>query len=711
MKRLCLFLLFTVFVSYLAINSCSAELRAEVKKTQSGPVLFINGKPTAPAIFFVNYDTPEDLRPLQFSEVETAGRHGVYLVSFGLPGAWTKAGEKPDFTETDYRIEQTLKVNPKALIIFRIGITWPPEWWYNENPDERILYDNGERGIPSVFSEKWKAAATEQIKAIVEHIESKYGDNAIGYHISAFNTGEWFCDRVWNSRLGGYEAPAKEAFRAYLKKKYISDFALQKAWNDSKVTLGTAVVPTPEERSATTAGSFHDPAKEMHLLDYLEFENKTQAETAAYMCKIAKETAPNKLAMVFFGYHFELAPVPKGLQTSGHLALRTLLDSPYVDVICSPVSYLDRDMGGGGYFMSAVDSAQLAGKLWLNEDDTRTHLAGDIANDLPRLKNIEETNAVLTRNFAHLLTRGSALWWMDLYGNGRFRGDEIWQLLGRLNDVYQSAMPDLKPYQPEIAVIVDQRSAFYGDPSPDILGTALAGFRVELYRTGAPLGFYLLDDFTAGKVPPAKMNIFLGTFRLDADQIRAIKEQSAKRKCTNIWMYAPGIVQGNSLSCDFIKDVTGISMKPVTGRSKYITLLKTGEKYPANGKPYVSNFAINDITATPIAKYAYTNEVAVASKTVDGVTNVYCTGLRLPSETLRDLAHSAGVHIYSESNDIVMAGNGFVALSTSSAGKKTLNMPQMYTLEDIVSGEKYGPAKTFEFDMALGECHIWKIIN
>jgi len=80
------------------------------------------------------------------------------------------------------------------------------------------------------------------------------------------------------------------------------------------------------------------------------------------------------LVVFFYGYVFEFGTIRLGPATCGHYALRQVLNCPDIDVLCSPISYFDRGIGGGAPSMTAAESVALAGKMWLVEDDTRTHL-------------------------------------------------------------------------------------------------------------------------------------------------------------------------------------------------------------------------------------------------------------------------------------------------------------------------------------------------
>lgn len=692
--------------------SAEAKLNARVVRTPAGPVLYLNGKPAAPTIFFVNFDN-QALRPLQLDEVKTAGRHGVNIVSFPVATPWPKEGEKRNFSDVDRRIEEALKANPDALILPRTGATWPPKWWIDQHPDEIMLYNDGKRQTASVHSKLWCQAAFDNLKSFVTHLEEKYGDHIIGYHPCGQHTGEWFYDRSWEGMLSGFELPARTAFKDFIKSKYATDKGLRTAWHDPDITLEQVDIPSLREQTHCLAGEFRDPAAERKVIDFLEFRNNEMADAVELMGKAVKEGAPDKLSVNFYGYPFELANQPYGVQFSGHLALGRLLKSPYIDVICSPCSYYDRGPGGGGYFMSPIDSVQLHGKLWLVEDDTRTHLGEpDKEYEIKRMKDARETRGVLERNFAHIITHGTAVWWMDLFGVGWFSGDEMWSDLSLLQGVYTQTLSSLEKYHPEIALIVDERSCFYAQPAPGALAPLLAASREQWYRVGAPLGIYLLDDLIEGRVPPAKLYVFLNAFTLDSQQIQAIKTQACRRESTVLWMYAPGIVNGGELSPESISSLIGIHVKTAATGADTVTFEGSGQTFPAGGIGLSPAFVIDDPKARPIAHRSRENgSVAVASKKMDGWTSIYSAAMQLPTDALRNIARQAGVHIYNDQNDVVMAGNGIVALHASSDGLKKIVMPRKCAAVDCVSGARLAPAREFEFEMKRGDTKLLRIVD
>lgn len=686
-----------------------ASLTAQVRRTAAGPALYVNGKLTAPNILFVNlYDVADPIHtPLQLGEIEAAGRHGVNLVSITLGTPWPLPGETPDYdARADRWIALVLKANPKALIIPRILMTAPPDSWFAHHPGERMLYDNGERGIPSVHSACWRRDAEAALGALVEHLEARFGDHILGYHPSGQHTGEWFYDRMWEGRTASYEPTTVVAFRRFLKAKYGADSSLQRAWQLPNVAIEYANLPNAAERRASAHPAFRDPVLQRRAIDFDEFLNVEMADALAGLCRAIKRHAPHKLSLVFYGYPFEMAPAPAGMQTSGHLALRRLLKCPDLDVLCSPVSYFDRGLGGGGYFMAPVDSVQLHGKLWLVEDDTRTHLSSP-ESGYGRPADFRGSQGILARNFAHYATRGAAAWWMDLPGEGWFAGEEIWGYLAQLHGAYASALPTRTPYRPEIAVILDEQSPLFGSPDAALNTPLLYRFRAQLYRIGAPIGLYLLDDLVEGRTPPARLTIVLNAFRLSERQLRAIRLRTAGQGRATLWMTAPGIIRDDRYDPALVSETVGLSVRPRGVRACGIVDM-AGVAWPADDAPaaFVPAFEIDDPATEALARYADGGATAVgACASADGLT-VYCAPPSMPAALLREIARRAGVRLFSEQGDVVMAGGGWLALHATAPGPRTLTVPHGSRWRDALTAELLPAVDRLTFEMALGDTKL-----
>ena len=91
-----------------------------------------------------------------------------------------------------------------------------------------------------------------------------------------------------------------------------------------------------------------DPVAERPVIDFTEFQQQAMADCVCHLAHAVREaTHGRKLVVFFFGYVFEFGAIANGPGTSGHYALRRVLDCPDIDVLCSPISYFDRGPASG----------------------------------------------------------------------------------------------------------------------------------------------------------------------------------------------------------------------------------------------------------------------------------------------------------------------------------------------------------------------------
>ncbi len=469
------------------------------------------------------------------NQIQLAAQAGINFVSFPVGLPWPEPGQNADWNSVDVACRQVLKANPNALLIPRIPMD-PPSWWCQTNPTDVMQWEDGAHGdfaVPASLLYRREAAA--RLTALIEHLEATFGDHVAGYHPGGQNTAEWFYEGTWKQSLNGYAPADLTAWRAWLHQKYVSDAALQNAWHKTEITRLAAPVPTPQERHAAPNGILRDPQTEQHLIDWAQFQQEAMADCVLDLAHAARMASRGrKLVLFFYGYSFEFAPVQNGPATSGHYALRRVLNSPNIDILCSPISYFDRALGGSAPTMTPAESIALAGKLYLREDDTHTYLAsGDQPGSTDHVATIEETNAELSRNVAQEATRNFASWWMDLGSSGWFNDARMWQQMQRLNAIDEAFLQSPTPFTPEVAAVVDERAMARVAPGGNaVTGPGIYEARRALGRMGAPYGQYLLDDVLAGRVK-AKLYVFLNAWDLSNDE--RTKLQKTLRGATTIW--------------------------------------------------------------------------------------------------------------------------------------------------------------------------------
>lgn len=689
----------------------SARLRADPPRTvellvveQGGDWTHYTGREVSPGL----------------EEIERAARAGVHLHSFGLPLPWGRNGQPPDFTATDALLEAVLARDPKGLLLPRFGLE-PPGWWKEQHPEEVMLYDDGSRGMVCVASEVWRREANEALRAFVTHLEAKYGEHILGYHPCGQNTGEWFYDQSWSNKLNGFSPAMNRGFRAWVRRKYGGDVtALRRAWGEAALTFEAVTVPSREERLASTLGAFRDPVAERKLVDWYEYKQVAMVEPLEQFARTIKEaTKGRKLTVYFYGYLFDMSGIPRGPQTSGHLALARLLDCPEVDVLCSPISYFDRGLGGSGPFMVPVDSVASHGKLWLNEDDTRTYLSSPQAG-FGRVDTPEQTRWVHTRNLANILVRRLTCWWMDLPGLGWLNADDIWAHLSTLKRLYDRDLGRPSRYTPEVAVVVDEKSLFYLASSRALTRPLLYELRASFNRLGAPVGIYLLNDLVAGRVPEAKLYLFPNAFALTGTERAALARTVRREGKVSVWFYGAGFLRDTAEVAhmsDLLEFPLTLEREPEPPQvqlteAEHPLLADLQGKTFGTPQPLTPLFipAEGASGVKVLGRYRQSGRPAVAVKTGDGYTTLYLGTLTVPATLLRNCARLAGVWLYADAGEVVQTDGRWLALTASEAGLKTVRLPRPASVRNALTGELLGTGiREWRVELKKGETRLYEI--
>ncbi|MBT3378408.1 MAG: hypothetical protein HN742_35150 [Lentisphaerae bacterium] len=644
---------------------------------------------------------------------------GLHIGTPPVRVPWPKDGQPPDFSGADTQIDHILSIDPKALIIPRLNID-APEWWKQQHPGNRQVYDKGEYPMASPASTLWRRDASMALRLFLRHLEEVYGEHMLGYHVAAQSAGEWFYDRTWEKIMPCFEEPFRQAFAEWTKGRYGTVERLQKAWRKPKATFDTIQVPTLSERTTGELGVFRDPASQRFEIDFAEYMQVCLCEYLEECARLVKEeTGGKKLGVFFYGYLYDVSGFTYGPAVSGHLRLRRALNSPHVDIFTSPISYFDRQAGGVGPFMAPVDSIQTHGKLWLNEDDTRTHLARRNAG-FGRTSDMFETIGVYRRNFGHQLEHLCATWWMD-FGRGWMVDNEIFDNFAETRDAWSAVAAAPEPFAPQVAIVTDEDSYFYLRNSNEISRQSVTLMRRMFNTMGCPVGLYLMQDFCDGLVPDsARFCVFLNAYRMTSEQRVQFRAQAAKAKRTVLWLYAPGYIREDADVAN-IADIIGFEVRKAGGTETSRVRIVDDAPAPFQTLPKGHAFGVefrpdplfgvsaDQAGVSVCGTYEGTREAALALKRFPDWTSVFCGGLQVSAGVLRELARSAGVHIYCETNDVISARQGFVSIHATHEGTKTLILGRAAALRDLFSGDVLPSAGRHTFRMRKGETRAFTL--
>ncbi|NUQ60888.1 MAG: beta-galactosidase [Pirellulales bacterium] len=645
-----------------------------------------------------------------------AAEAGVDLVSFPVSLPWPGPGKEIDWSGVDAQCRTVIEANPNALLLPRIGLG-APQWWREAHPDDVMVWDRGPQKHVDVdvASPVYLHDAAERLSALVEHLEAKFGQQIAGYHPCGQNTGEWFYQETWGPALNGYSAASRQAWRRWLKARYAGDERLQAAWNDPRARLEAAEVPSPAVRRSSPAGVLRDPASERALIDFAEFQQETMADCVCHFARAVRQaTKGQKLVVFFYGYVFEFAAVHNGPSTSGHYALRRVLDCPDIDVLCSPISYFDRGLGESAPAMTAAESVALAGKMWLYEDDTSTYLStGTLPGSRERVLTVEESSAQLVRNTAQCALRNFGTWWMDLGATAWFEDRRMWAEMARLKVLDEPLLKTPVPFRPEVAAVIDESSmirvAFGGE---QVTRPGVYEVRRSLGRMGTAYGQYLLDDAAAERVD-AKMHVLLTAWCLSPERRRQLLEST--RGSLRIWCYAPGYQEPGHSNPEAMRELTGFRLPAVSPAKAWAEPSEAGKRLGMTSgfgvdHPVKPLFAAVDASpAETLATYPDGSAAVAIRQTADG-WSLFVGPPGLTPELLRLAARKAGVHLFTDRDCNVCSSGPFLVLHASQDGPLTVNTGRTDAVVDLLSGNRLGNGPTIRLPMKRGETRVLRYL-
>lgn len=658
-------------------------------------------------------------------QVKLAAAAGISLVTFEVNPPWEPPGAAPDWSEVDELCQLVLDANPNALLIPRV-LLYPPEWWIQAHPDDVVVWDEptapSGRGVPglanasttaTVSSPLYRRDAAEQLAALIHHLEEKFSGHIAGYHPTGENSEEWFYPGTWNSPLSGYAKADLLAWRKWLLARYESDEALAAAWHRPGATRAAAELVTPQARRNSAQGIFLDPATQQPVIDFNEFQQQMMADCVCELAHTARQaTHGRKLVLFFYGYVFEFSLVHNGPATSGHYALRQVLESPDIDILCSPLSYFDRGLDGSAPIMTAAETIALAGKMYLMEDDSRTYLAnGNLIGIEDGFKTLEDSQQGLLRNTSECALRNFATWWMDLAGRGWYDDPRLWLEMDRLRALDRPMLEHAMPYRPEVAVVVDDdsmmRVAFGGRT---VSGELVYYGRAALGRMGAPYGQYLLDDVLAGRVK-AKLYVFLSAWRLSPKERKELLAATSGGTC--IWCYAPGYLEGDHTSLEAMHELTGFTLKEISGVEAWASPTPLGiqKGLPSFGVKQVVKplFEVSD-AASGEALATYSNgSTAVAMRQMQTGNSIFLGAPALRFELLRMAAQLAKVHLYTPGGSVVFANGNYLSIHAVQSGRIPIHTGKSSAVHDLLTGERIGNGPELSIDFKNGETRILDI--
>jgi hypothetical protein len=231
--------------------------------------------------------------------------------------------------------------------------------------------------------------------------------------------------------------------------------------------------------------------------------------------------------------------------------------------------------------------------------------------------------------------------------------------------------------------------------------------RAEIYRIGAPVSFYLWSDFVAGRVPRARLYLFLNIFRTDAATCEKVRLRlEASGGAWGIWFYAPGHIWGETPDPEGPEKLTGLPIRPMDSpEPARIAAAQPDWPEPVGwDAAFEPMFTLEEERGIEIlGNYITSDRPAIARKPQRGWHSVFVGAPYVSAAFLREAARRAGVHIYSDAGDVVEASTGFVSISCRTPGTRVIDLPQAANVIQWFGPRNGTPTDSLEITLHAGE--------
>ncbi len=684
-----------------AVPGAENLVKAEILSTDGRPRLYINGEKVTPLAYF-------DYQGVNSKETLTMMKEQENLVSVVLSDSAMTYPENVRVEIVRTCLHEILYNNPDAYIIWRTTPMGTLEWHGLEESEQMIIDINGaveKRRGPSLASDGYMEHITGVLVEILEMIanDELLRERVIGFAPLVYTTGEWFTIDFFEGAMEISE-PVLRKFREWLTYRYKTDAALQAAWGDETVTLTTVEIPEDIPgfiRRTETHPSFMLTDEEQQYVDFTLYWNDLISFRQRQMASVYKQaTAGRGLGIFFYGYYNELCGA-----ASGHFNMGAQLDCPYIDAFSGPVSYDDRNETGVGTSMSATAAIHAAGKMWFDESDYRTPIAGDTGG-FPKIADLDAWIEVTRREMGKVLAEGIGTWWM-----GSYHSPEIWQESAALSELYlkYDALAGKPDY--DVAFVIDEQGmALCGRPYTQNF-PLLRGNRQAAAVAGVTHGYYLLEDFIEGRID-ADLVIVLSCYSLSTEETEKLAKEAHRDGRTTLWMNGFG-----EMTAEQIHYLTGMEMDTVYGNWLTKAYFKDNEELGFSCDEVIDTQALveplyqavnEDVTV--LASFDDEDgSPALVAKDIGKSTQMYYTDVKLSGKMIRALAEMAGVKNGLEAGDVYYGNGNMSVLHTKMAGEKTLYLDEAADVYCYFTGKWFENVTEVTITMEKGQTEYFFI--
>jgi hypothetical protein len=241
-------------------------------------------------------------------------------------------------------------------------------------------------------------------------------------------------------------------------------------------------------------------------------------------------------------------------------------------------------------------------------------------------------------------------------------------------------------------------------------------WKTGLARCGVPLRVYLLDDLARPDFPDHRVLYFPNLFRLDDARRKLLADKALRGGRVVVWGPGSGISDGTTIGTTGATALTGFAFELLDVNMPRRTLvadvhhplLRGTSPATVLGGPLAYGPVLLPTDGTTLG-VAWTkqgrNRAGLAVRECaanDGSkwTSVFTTTPGLPAAFWRNAARLAGGHVWCESDDVLVADAGLVAIHSLAGGPRRILLPATCDVVDVITGTPFARAVR-EIDVTL----------
>ena len=644
-------------------------MKVEKISYNGSPCIKINDEIFPPLSFKSFRPTPKNISDfykagLKLYCILTSGMLNRLGSPYSLFGESWVGDREYNFDVIDKQIEMFRENAPGCYYAIMIQVD-TRDWWLEKHPQYKSTFTHLTQTCGDT---EWRSLAAEYVQAVIRHVEEKYSEEIFGYFLLGGTTTEWFSEYDFEEAT-----PLKTAlFREYMK--------------DEKVEI-------PGKDILDDDGSKKFVENET-VINYRKFSNELITDTILYFAEAAQGViCHKKLLGVYYGYLFEL--FGRRIWDVGGLDYERIFESPLLDMISSPSSYMCRSYDSTSGLMLTESSLLNKDKFYFLEFDHITHLAPQYVegNPIPgydsKFENENQTVDVLRRDFMLCKSKGLALWWFDMF-EGWFYSDSMMKQIGDFIKLSEYLKEIKMESVCEIAYIAGGKDLAYVNKNTHFNSIDIINVHLNLYKAGAPFDSYTQGDIEKIPVDKYKFFIFADSINMTESQLEYINKNFRKDGNVLLFVDAAGYISEN------MDKVIGIKTEESSD-----TFNKTYSEYGdyKMGVCPSPMFVVKDDKAQVMGTFE-NGEVALAVKDMGDYKNAYSSMGNVSPGALRKLAELAGVHIYNKDGMPVYINNRLVGVYNHEPTEVFVKEDGLY--KDLFDGKEY-IAKDGKIKFDVGE--------